>query len=1011
MTPITEEIVLKSGIKLIVEKLTLDDYIELSLEIEGKDECLLHWGLCTNSCSSWQAPQQEIWPEGTRPFDKSAVQTPFKAANSKGHILIRLDRKADFSAVAFVLFFPEGNSWDNNNGKNYSIRLPGKELFKDAPQLSEFSDEIIKAETGRHSWTLMHRFNLCYDLADKVQNDIEGLALLFVWLRFSAIRQLDWQRNYNTKPKELSHSQDRLTLKLTDIYINNTGARELVRLMMTTLGRGGEGQRIRDEILNIMHRHHIKEVSGHFMEEWHQKVHNNTTPDDIVICEAYLAFLRSNGNLDTFYNTLRAGGVTKERLASFERPIVTPPDFVHYIKDGLIHDFEHYLGILKSVHSGTDLSTAVHAARYLFDGGMNDLLTFILHRKDDTNMPVTELMQRITEARRVLNNIMNNDKDTRRVRDALFLDAAMDEFLRTVAERSISSNIGGDLLVEMTYLALENLRFSFDDVELTACFRHWERLKSIPRFSLDWSLHAKSVLDRIGRAISGFSDRYYRLFQSKAISLGSAFNADSWAVNLFSEEIVRGRLAFVLSMLMHYLDPILRKSAHLGDWQVISPGKASGLVEVVDSLRSVQGKKFDRPTVIIADKVMGDEEPPEGITAVITPDMTDIVSHVAIRARNAHLLFATCYDEKTFEHLKSFRGRQLNLVISATGDVVFQEGSVETNVSIPLIKPERRKIPKPEFSSYAVPGKDFRDGLVGAKSNNLKSLYGKLPDWIHLPASAALPFGVAEKVLSLGHNLKTSDKCRELTDAIESDPPSVLAEIRKTMLLLDPPEELPVILRKAMDDSGLQWPGNWVEAWMCIKRVWASKWNERAYLSRKARGIGHNDLFMAVLIQQVVEADYAFVIHTVNPLNNDSNELYAEVVNGLGETLVGNYPGRALSFTYRKDTQELKLMAYPGKSIGLFGGGLIFRSDSNGEDLVDYAGAGLYDSVMLKQPREAGLNYTDERLVWDTGFREKLMTKIAEIGAIVEKVFNSPQDIEGAYADGQYYVVQARPQI
>ncbi len=39
-------------------------------------------------------------------------------------------------------------------------------------------------------------------------------------------------------------------------------------------------------------------VQGHrpgldepFLEQWHQKLHTNTTPDDIAICEAYLAFL------------------------------------------------------------------------------------------------------------------------------------------------------------------------------------------------------------------------------------------------------------------------------------------------------------------------------------------------------------------------------------------------------------------------------------------------------------------------------------------------------------------------------------------------------------------------------------------------------------------------------------------------------------------------------------------------------------------------------------------------
>lgn len=45
-----------------------------------------------------------------------------------------------------------------------------------------------------------------------------------------------------------------------------------------------------------MHRHNIKEKKGTWMEQWHQKLHNNTTPDDIVICEAYLAFLRAGGN-------------------------------------------------------------------------------------------------------------------------------------------------------------------------------------------------------------------------------------------------------------------------------------------------------------------------------------------------------------------------------------------------------------------------------------------------------------------------------------------------------------------------------------------------------------------------------------------------------------------------------------------------------------------------------------------------------------------------------------------
>jgi hypothetical protein len=132
---------------------------------------------------------------------------------------------------------------------------------------------------------------------------------------------------------------------------------------------------------------------------------------------------------------------------------------------------------------------------------------------------------------------------------------------------------------------------------------------------------------------------------------------------------------------------------------------------------------------------------------------------------------------------------------------------------------------------------------------------------------------------------------------------------------------------------------------------WASKWNERAYFSTRKAKIDHNDLCMAVLVQEIISADYAFVIHTTNPSTGDSSEIYAEIVKGLGETLVGAYPGRAMSFVTKKsDLNQAKVLGYPSKPIGLFiKQSIIFRSDSNGEDLEGYAGAGLYDSVPMDE--------------------------------------------------------------
>lgn len=1011
--PTMEKIIAESGAELLVEKRIMDDWVEISIGLKNHKKCLLHWGLCHHVQAPWEMPPSSVWPDGSKAFGKQAIQTPFAEKDDVGRIVIRLDRKLDFSFLVFVLYFPEADRWDNNLGRNYQIPLvvPTQyEVSLGHPELAVIADEIIEKEMSRNSWTLMHRFNLCYDLLDKVRNNMEGLALMFVWLRFSAIRQIDWQRNYNTQPRELSHAEDRLTLKLADCYTKEeSGGREYIRLILTTMGRGGEGQRIRDEVLNIMHRLHIKEVSGHFMEEWHQKLHNNTTPDDVVICEAYIGFLKSNGNLDIFYKILEAGGITKERLENFERPIISHPDFVPSIKDPLIHELEHFLGILKAVHSGTDLGTAIYAARYLFDSEMHGMMDFIWTHHDNTDACI--LIEKITEARRRLKTQLQGNSNV--VRDLLFLDLALENFLRVVVERSLHLHLSAQL-VELIAMVLENLIITKGNDELTYCLHQWEHVSRMTHSGKEWALQSRAVLDRLARALGAVIDHYYQVLQPKAEFLGGAFHADSWTVSLFSEEVVRGKPVFALSMLLRQIDPILRKEAHLGSWQVISQGQGTGQVEVVSHLRSVQGKSFARPTVIIADKVAGEEEIPKEVIAVITPDLTDIVSHIAIRARNASVLFATCYDPDIIARLKSLSEHLLSLSVNTAGDVIFEESSGEPCITSQRVLPVPR-ISRPFFTAYAVSSAKFNQKNVGGKSNNLRHLQDKLPKWIILPSSVAMPFGVFEKVLAGHHNKEIAGHYNELTLRIDKNAEKVdvdvLSELRKTILGLKAPDELVSELHGVIAEAGLPWPSNWEVAWTCIKGVWGSKWNERAYLSRRTRGIPHADLFMAVLIQEVVEADYSFVIHTVNPSTGNRNEIYAEVVPGLGETLVGNYPGKALSFTCRKGKDEPQLLAFPSKSVALFGSGLIFRSDSNGEDLAGYAGAGLYDSIMLEPSVKVPLDYTSESLVGNEDFRKDFLVTVANIGAVIEQAMGFPQDIEGAYSKGQYYVVQTRPQV
>jgi alpha-glucan,water dikinase len=986
----------------------------ITLAADMGEPLLLHWGVAVKSPFQWSLPPENIRPHGTVTVDSKAAQTPFDRRDNIALISFSLPESDAPLGLFFVLRSPEDDGWLKYHGEDFY--LPVKKAdhgeFTGSPELFSIASAIIKAETRSGSWTLMHRYNLCYDLLDRAAG-IEGLSLIFVWLRYSFMRQLDWQRNYNTKPSELSHAQDRLTLKLARIHRDRPQCRELVRMIMQMIGRGGDGQRIRDEILQIMHRHRVKEVAGTFLEQWHQKLHNNTTPDDIVICEAYLAFLRSEGDTDIFYETLHQGGVTPDRLRSFDRPITVDPEFMPHIRDGLIHDFENYLRLLRSVHSGTDIESAAADAGPFIDYRMRGPMEFIIrHRADPGADPVT-VAGHITALRREIGNQLGRERDEKSIRALSYLDLALEDFLRVTVERAVRPDMdAGEMSLLMTAL-LENIYFSSADAELELCRSHWIRLMDTEIHDVERALHASAVTARIARAVASMADRCYGMFQGHAEFLGDAFGIEEWIIRLFSEEVVRGRLGFVLSLLLHHYEPLLRAGADIGDWQIISPAEAEGFIEVANSLAEIQERSFDRPTIVIADLVKGYEEPPTNVRAVITPDLVDLVAHVAIRARNAGILFATCYSRKKFEQLKSLEGMPVRLIPDINGDVSVEE-SEGTGIrsagrsAAGIARPARHA-----FSTYALTSTEFTEESVGGKALNLRRLASRLPDWISVPASAAVPFGVFEHVMELPLNSDVSYGYRDLLSSLEdaSDIAKALADVRSCVLRLKAPPELVSSLRIVMEEAGLGWPDDWETAWTCIKKVWASKWNDRAFFSRKNWGIPHDAIYMSVLIQRVIRADYAFVIHTTNPMTGDLSELYAEVVCGLGETLVGNYPGRAYGFRYIKSTGKIKIVSYPGKSVSLIGRGFIFRSDSSGEDLAGFAGAGLYDSIMMERPKEVPVDYSQEPLLWDGAYRERLFSMIARAGVEIEEIFGAARDIEGVIAGDRLHVVQSRPQV
>uniref|UniRef100_A0A6N2N9J4 alpha-glucan, water dikinase n=1 Tax=Salix viminalis TaxID=40686 RepID=A0A6N2N9J4_SALVM len=1010
--------------------------MKVHLATDFEEPVTLHWAL-SKKAGEWLEPPPTVLPPGSVAL-KEAAETQLKNESSAelSYLVQSFEIEIEediFVGMPFVLL--SNGRWIKNNGSDFYIEFSrgSKHVQKDAGDgtgtAKALLDKIAEMESEAQK-SFMHRFNIAADLMDKAKDAGElGFAGILVWMRFMATRQLIWNKNYNVKPREISKAQDRLTDLLQDIFASNPQNQELLRMIMSTVGRGGEGdvgQRIRDEILVIQR----KNDCGGMMEEWHQKLHNNTSPDDVIICQALIDYIKSDFDMSVYWKTLNENGITKERILSYDRAIHSEPNFRRDQRDGLLHDLGNYLRTLKAVHSGADLESAItNCMGYRSEGqgfmvgvqinpipglpsGFPDLLRFVLKHVEDKN--VEALVEGLLEARQELRPLLF--KSSNRLRDLLFLDIALDSTVRTAIERGYEdlNNAGSEKIMYFITLVLENLALSSDDNEdLVYCLKEWKHALSMSNSkSHHWALYSKSVLDRTRLALASKAEWYQQVLQPSAEYLGSLLGVDQGALNIFTEEIIRAGSAAALSTLLNRLDPVLRQTAHLGSWQVISPVEAVGYVVVVDELLTVQHKTYNIPTILVAKRVKGEEEIPDGAVALLTPDMPDVLSHVSVRARNSKVCFATCFDPDILANLQAYEGKLLRLK-PTSADIVYselKEGELADSNSTNLTEgsPSPIKLVRKEFNGrYAISSEEFTSEMVGAKSRNISYLKGKVPTWIGIPTSVALPFGVFEKVLSEDSNQEVANKLQLLKKNLGEEL-SALKEIRQTVLQLTAPPQLVQELKTKMQSSGMPWPGDegeqrWDQAWMAIKKVWASKWNERAYFSTRKVKLDHDYLCMAVLVQEVINADYAFVIHTTNPSSGDSSEIYAEVVKGLGETLVGAYPGRALI---------LRLLGYPSKPIGLFiRRSIIFRSDSNGEDLEGYAGAGLYDSVPMDEEEKVVLDYSSDPLITDENFRRSILSSIARAGNAIEELYGSAQDIEGVVRDGNVYVVQTRPQV
>lgn len=977
-------------------------------------EVLLHWGVARDRRRRWTAPPPPMQPEGTETLGDVAARTPFRRHAGVQAVSIDVDDVDEVNGIRFVLYEPAVNRWIRRGGTDFFVPVPGAPGSTLPRGLEELADTIVDRELNERNWSQVHRLDLAHDLIERLAlGEVDAMATIFVWLRYAALGQLDSQRNCQPDARELIHATDRLTRLLAFRYERDVRARKVIRWVIGTLARGGDGQRVRDTIVQLMHRHGIEEARGDFLEQWHQKLHNDPSPEDVVICEAFSSFLGRGGDLEAFHETLRRGGVSRERLSGFERPIRSDPKPVEGPRDELVRDFDHLRTLIASMHDGADLELALRGADRALDPDVREQAWWIHERRRDED--TYGLTQAVTRVREWVCARRQGDRDD--ARDLLALDVALEEFLGGALQRSEQVRKDERAAVSMIPLALRNLSLSVGgDADLQACVRQWERLAVAAPADELWALRASAAVDRVARVLSANVDAMRELVESKAAYLGRALEAEPWTVRPFGEHVVRGRLEFAVSRVLRRLDAALAKRASRPPYRVVSrgAGAARGRVVVTPDLGTLRGQVLREPVIVVADHVAGDEALPPLVTAVLTRAAVDLVSHAAVRARDTGLMVVTVQDDARYAEVRAWTGTTVGLRVTPADQVV-RDDEVTTEVVRSRSEERRRGASKrAAFESYAIPLPEVRPWSAGGKSNRLRQLRGKLPDWIRTPRSMVVPFAVFDFVLQHPSNQALRSRHGRLIERLAdvSDPhvPAAAREVREGIVALAQPEAMREALRRAAHACELSWPPDEFSAWRCITEVWASKYGDRAVLHRRACGMLDEDVQMGVLVQEVSHAPYAFALHTVHPTLGDVRRGYGEVVVGLGEALVGNHPGWPLGFTWEKDSGHVTLATMSSKRVALSGSGLIFRSDASGEDEAVGGGAGLYESAMLPAPNQDVIDYASEPLVWDDAYRQGLLAMLGRVGVLVEDAMGGAQDVEGTCRQGECVVVQTRPQ-
>lgn len=191
----------------------------------------------------------------------------------------------------------------------------------------------------------------------------------------------------------------------------------------------------------------------------------------------------------------------------------------------------------------------------------------------------------------------------------------------------------------------------------------------------------------------------------------------------------------------------------------------------------------------------------------------------------------------------------------------------------------------------------------------------------------------------------------------------------------------------AEDSSDASWAGQ-LESYLnverdglleSVKKCWDSIHADWVQEYAKDKNVKDADLLVGIAVQQMVDSEVSGVLFTVDPVSQDEQLLVIEAVYGLGEMIVQGIvtPDH---WVVQRDSLAVR----------------DFEINIKKEQMI-YRGG---ETVIVSLDDQVGDKAT---------LREAQVQEIARLGYAIEAHYGHPQDIEWAFSNGKFYIVQARP--